>query len=75
MILDFTTPPSKKLYDHVRAGFIAHGDTLTTWAKRKGYNQQDAKDALCGVINSPRAIKIRKDAIMAINTLNQKTAS
>ena len=74
MILKFTTPPSKALYDHVRAGFTANGDTLGQWAKRQGFTLQDAKDALCGVCNSPRCVQIRKSAISAVTELNQKAS-
>ena len=75
MILNFTTPPSRELYNHVKAGFVANGDTLAQWAKRNGIFPMNAVDAVLGRSNSPAAQKIRKKVIMTLTQYSRNQAS
>ena len=75
MILDFATPPSPALYNHVRAGLIAKGDTLGQWARRNGESLQMVKASLVGNVNSPKAKGICKAVIQEIEAGKHDKAS
>ena len=75
MILDFAIPPSPKLYNTVRAGLIANGDTLGNWAKCNNESLQFVKCALIGQINSPRAKAVRRKIVTDIKRGNHDQAS
>lgn len=55
--------PSAKLYDHVRAGFIAQGTTLTAFCRERNVAPANARCALVGSWNGPRAKRLRQELV------------
>ncbi len=69
MYLDFTQPPSKRLYRAVQAGFIANDTTLTSWCRQNGLTTQTAVQALCGALDSAKYRAVRKQIIQDVTKL------
>ena len=74
MFLDFTQPPSKKLFQTVRAGFIAQDSSLSTWCKQNGINLNYATHSLCGSTDGPKSKIIRNKIIADLQKLDKETS-
>lgn len=57
--------PSKELYDQVRGGFVARNTSLTAWCREHGHSPTNARSALVGAWNGPKAKALRVCIIKA----------
>lgn len=57
--------PSIDLYLRVRAGFVQQGTTLTAWCRAHGHDVSNARQALFGAWNGPKARELRTEIIKA----------
>lgn len=57
--------PSSGLYLAVRSGFVAQGTTLTAWCRQREVNPSNARYALLGAWNGPKAKELRIKLIEA----------
>lgn len=60
-------PPSRDLYNRVRAGFITQDTTLQAWCRENDILRQNALNCLVGVWNGPKAKALRARLIKAAN--------
>jgi hypothetical protein len=57
--------PGPDLYQHVRAGFVRQGTTLTRWCRDREMNPTNARAALAGAWNGPKGKALREELIEA----------
>lgn len=57
--------PSQELMLKVRIGFIGQGTTFTGWCKHHKINHSNARQALIGSWNGPKAVTLRSRIVRA----------
>lgn len=67
MNVNSLSPPSPRLYAEVRAGFVRQGIALAIWCRQQNIYRQNARDALLGIWNGPKAEVLRQRLIEAAN--------
>lgn len=60
-----TPAPSKDLMIKVRVGFIGKGTTFTGWCNQHQINPSNARQALIGSWDGPRAVALRTRIVRA----------
>ena len=58
-------PPSAELMVIVRAGFVRNYTTLSAWCRRRGVKRENARKALLGEWNGPKAQALREEMFEA----------
>lgn len=57
--------PGQELLDAVKAGFVLQGKTMAGWCKENAICRINARTALLGNRNGPKAIALRKQIVEA----------
>ena len=57
--------PSKTLFLNVRAGFVKQNTTFSEWCRHQGINRSNARQALIGSWDGPKAKMLRAQIIKA----------
>jgi hypothetical protein len=57
--------PSQALYTKVRAAFVGRETTLSAWCRENNVKRQNARQALVGAWNGPKAVALRESIFTA----------
>lgn len=64
--------PGPDLYLRVRIGFISQGTTLAAWCKERSIYPTNAKSAIVGVWDGPKARELRDQIVQAAQLARRK---
>ena len=57
--------PGLDLYLRIRSGFVRQGTTFGAWCRERGINRSNARQAVVGSWNGPKARALRQRLIKA----------
>lgn len=57
--------PSEDLLVTVRAGFVRNRTSLAAWCRQRGVKRENARKALVGSWNGPKARRLRQEIVRA----------
>jgi hypothetical protein len=75
MRIHSTPAPGARLLALVRAGFVAKGTSFTRWCIENDVTRQNARTALLGGWNGPKAQALRARIVAASTTAELKKAA